>query len=282
MPLSRSSAGFRIFPETGGRVPLLLAALLLTGCTTPEAPPGVTSVADLVLPFDAYKPASGQRALLANAHNLLVVRCMRRHGVTVDPPGEDAAAIAAADPGNTRRYGVADPRQAAEHGYHLAGGPPVKPWTAKLSRVARRQLNGRQGCLDRADAQLSRGATKADWSWLALQDSLTLEQAAREPAVSQAADRWKACMERAGHAYPSPEAAIADRRWHLEKPEVSDEEKQTASADVACKWSSGLVAAWYAADADLQRAVVRDNDRRFAAFRDNLSKRLDRATALLT
>jgi hypothetical protein len=62
---------------------------------------------------------------------------------------------------------------------------------------------------------------------------------------------------------------------------VTEEEKQTATADTACKWSSGLVAAWYAADAELQRAVIRDNADRFAALRANLKQRLSRASRLL-
>jgi hypothetical protein len=89
-------------------------------------------------------------------------------------------------------------------------------------------------------------------------------------------------MGQAGESYPAPEAAIADSRWDLDKPAVSEDEKQTATADTTCKWSSGLVAAWFTADAELQRAVVRDNPDRFAALRDNLKQRLARASALLT
>ncbi|WP_043615288.1 hypothetical protein [Nonomuraea candida] len=298
MPLSdKGSAGFRAWPpETGCRGLVLGSALLLTttaaACAADvPAPPapvrGVTSVSELVLPFDAYKTTPQQRAVLGNAHNRLVVRCMRKRGITVSPPAEDPAVIAKVDPGNSRRYGVTDPEAARSHGYHLARPPSpdtTGSWAGKLPERTRHRLYGTaadRGCLDRASLTLSKGARKADWPWLALQDSLTLEQAAKHPSVTTAVKRWQACMSRAGHDYPNPEAAIADGRWDLDEPAVTEEEKQTATADTSCKWSSGLVAAWYAADAELQRAVVRDNPERFAALRANLKQRLNRASRLL-
>lgn len=295
MPLSdNGSAGFRAWPpETGWRglvagTLLLSAAACATAQPTPErAPAGVTSVSQLVLPFDAYKPTPEQRAVLGNAHNHLVVRCMRRRGLTVTPPAETAAELAAIDPGNSRRYGVVDTGAAERYGYHLARPPSPDTsaaWAAKLPKHTRHRLYGTaadRGCLDRASSTLDGGAPKADWSWLGLQDSLTLEQAAKAPKVIAAVRRWQSCMSQAGHSYPAPEAAIADSRWDLDKPRITEEEKQTATADTTCKWSSGLVAAWFAADAELQRALVRDNGERFTALAANLRERLRRASRLL-
>ncbi|WP_188189200.1 hypothetical protein [Nonomuraea sp. SYSU D8015] len=296
MPLTRNgSAGFRAWPPETGRRGLLAGTLLLTcaaGCAA-DAPPrqtpvtGVTSVSQLVLPFDAYKTTPEQRATLGNAHNLLVVRCMRKQGIAIEPPGDNAATIATVDPGNSRRYGVVDPEAARRYGYHLARPPSpdtTASWAGKLPKPARHRLYGTaadRGCLDRATLSLERGARKADWPWLSLQDSLTLEQAAKHPSVTGAVRRWQACMGQAGHSYPAPEAAIADRRWNLDEPAVTEDERQTATADTRCKWSSGLVAAWYAADAELQRAVIRDNAGRFAALRANLEHRLKRAAGVL-
>ncbi|SDJ92860.1 hypothetical protein [Nonomuraea jiangxiensis] len=272
---------------------LLPAVLVSAACATtrepvPAAPAkGVSSVKELVLPFDAYKTTPEQRAILGNAHNHLVVRCMRKQGITIAPPAEDPDTLAAIDPGNSRRYGVADTEAARRHGYHLARPPSpdtTGAWTGKLSKTTRHRLYGTaadRGCLDRATQTLDTGARKADWAWLSLQDSLTLEQAAKHPSVTGAAQRWQACMSQAGHPYPAPEAAIADSRWDLDEPAVSEDEKQVATADTTCKWSSGLVAAWFAADAALQRAVIRDNADRFAAFQENLRHRLARASALL-
>ncbi|MGW0802168.1 hypothetical protein [Nonomuraea sp. NPDC002799] len=294
MPLSiNGSAGFRAWPPETGCRGLLAGALLLmsaAACAAEEPArqtPGITSVSHLVLPFDAYKTTPEQRAVLGNAHNHLVVRCMRKLGITVRPPAEEATAIAAIDPGNTRRYGVADTASAGRYGYHLAQPPApdtTGAWAGKLPKPARHRLYGSaadRGCLDRATLALDKGARKADWPWLGLQDSLTLEQAAKHPAVTGAIERWRSCMSQAGHSYPAPEAAIADNRWDLDKPAVSEEEKQIATADTVCKWSSGLIAAWYAADAELQRAVIRDNSERFDALRVNLQQRLRRASRLL-
>ncbi|MCA2224198.1 hypothetical protein [Nonomuraea aurantiaca] len=293
-------AGFRSGrPETGrrGALPSPPAALwagaslllVVTACAAaprPDEPsvPSVASVADLVLPFDAYKPTPEQRVLLANAQARLVARCMRRHGVSAAPPMVAVAAVRAGDPGNTRRYGVADPAQAALTGYHLSrldshARPPQ--WEANLSKTARTHLYGEtadSGCMSRAAAVLTRGAEPADWPWLAVQDAETLEKAATDPAVVQAATRWRACMVKAGYAYPTAEAAIADARWNLDHPRVTAEEKRTATADTRCKWESGLVAAWFAADSALQRKVVAGNPDRFAALRANLGSRLARAS----
>ncbi|MEV1166946.1 hypothetical protein [Nonomuraea sp. NPDC049784] len=294
MPLNNHwSSGFRAWlPEAGG---LLAGALLLisaAGCAAHEPAPrasvkDVSSVSELVLPFDAYKTTPEQRAILGNAHNQLVVRCMRKKGTTIDLPEEDPVTIAAVDPGNSRRYGVSDTVAAKNFGYHLARlhfPDMTGAWAGKLSKPARHRLYGSavdRGCLDKATLTLGKGAQKADWPWLALQDSLTLEQAAKHPSVTEAVKRWQSCMSQAGHSYQAPEAAIADSRWKLDKPAISEKEKQVAFADTTCKWSSGLIAAWFAADAELQRTLIRDNPERFAALRANLKQRLARASGLL-
>ncbi|MEV0235102.1 hypothetical protein [Nonomuraea sp. NPDC050786] len=285
----------RVRPPQAGCRGLLAGTLLLisaAACAADEPAPrapvkSVSSVSELVLPFDAYKTTPEQRAILGNAHNRLVEGCMRKKGIAIDLPEEDPVTIAAVDPGNSRRYGVADTVATKNFGYHLARLPSpdtTGSWTGRLSKPARHRLYGNavdRGCLDRATQALGKGAQKADWPWLTLQDSLTLEQAAKHPSVTAAAERWQSCMSQAGHPYPTPEAAIADGRWKLDKPAISEEEKQVAYADTTCKWSSGLIAAWFAADAELQRALIRDNPERFAELRANLKQRLARASGLL-
>ncbi|MGI5267905.1 hypothetical protein ACQEUU_01985 [Nonomuraea sp. CA-218870] len=314
----------------------LAAVSVATGCTSAPPPQGpvVASVFDLVLPFDAYKPAPGQRALLDAAHRALVTRCLGRRTGPVPP--------APPDPGNTRRYGVADPEQAHRFGYHLPttaspttgreGGArrvPAKErphHTEKERRQAdrpgserRRTANERAGrsakqerrgdgrrasrsarekrradrlreerlyarllrqCEGRAAERL--GPTgRAPWRWLARRDARTLERAAARPEVRQAVTAWAACMRAAGHPYPSPQAAIADPRWSLDDPVISADEKRVAMADTACKWSSGLVAHWFTADAALQRKLVRKHAGRFALLRADVNERVQRATTLL-
>ncbi|QYC45769.1 hypothetical protein Nocox_41130 [Nonomuraea coxensis DSM 45129] len=289
MPLTTNGgAGFLTWPRGTGCRALLAGTSLLavTACGT-ETPARPEAATRLVLPFDAYRTTPGQRATLGDAHNLLVRRCMRARGVAVEPPAEDPALIAALDPGNSRRYGVVDTVAAGRHGYHLARPPSpdtTAAWAAALPAATRDHLygdGGRGGCLDRASRVLARGAPKADWPWFSRQDALTLERSARTPGVVAAAGRWRACMSRSGHGYPSPEAAIGDRRWDLDERTVTEDEKRTAVADTRCKWSSGLVAAWHAADVELQRALVRDHAARFAALRADLAHRLRRASAVL-
>ncbi|MFI7615899.1 hypothetical protein ACIBP6_32240 [Nonomuraea terrae] len=274
----------------------MLLAVVTAACAAeqpqPPAPPaptqGVTVVEKLVLPFDAYKTTPKQRAVLGNAHNRLLVACMREHGITVTPPAEDPKTLAAIDPGNSRRYGVTDIDAARTHGYHLARPPApntTDAWAAKLPEQTRQRLYGTaadRGCVDQATLGLDKGAPKADWPWLAQQDSVTLEQAAKDPSVVTAVKRWRECMSKAGHSYASPEAAIGDKRWNLDQPQVSEAEKRTATDDTTCKWSSGLVLAWYTADAERQDKVITDNPARFSALRANLKQRLKRASAVLS
>ncbi|MFC4011816.1 hypothetical protein ACFOY2_31615 [Nonomuraea purpurea] len=297
MPLrNNGSAGFRAWPPETGRRRLVAGALLLvttSACAADESPRqapsrGITSVSQLVLPFDAYKTTPEQRAILDNAHNHLVVRCMSKQGIAIKPPAQNKQDLAARDPGNSRRYGVADTEVAKRNGYHLASSTApdtTTAWAEKLPKPARHRLYGtatQQGCVDHATSTMDKGARKADWPWLSLQDSLTLEQAAKHPSVIEAMKRWQSCMSGQGHSYPDPEAAIADSRWNLEKPDVTEDEKQTAITDTRCKWSSGLIRAWYAADLELQRAIVRDNADRFTALRDNLEHRLREASRLVS
>ncbi|MFG1946105.1 hypothetical protein [Nonomuraea sp. NPDC048826] len=254
-----------------------LVVSVAAGCAgAPPAPgPVAGSVDDLVLPFDAYKPAPGQRALLDTARRALVTRCLSRRGGRRGP-----VPLAPPDPGNSRRYGVADPAQAAEFGYHLPAAQAEPAGSGKRAKKARRHPAGLRACEERAAVRLA-SSGQAPWTWLARRDARTLERSAARPEVRQAVTGWVACMRSAGHPYPSPEAAIGDPRWALDKPVISADEKRTAIADTACKWSSGLVARWFAADAALQRRLVHKHAGRFALLRADLNERVRRATTLL-
>lgn len=340
-----------------------LALSLAAGCThaPPPEEPAVASADDLLLPFDAYKPTPGQRALLDTAHRSLVSRCLKRRGISrrllPAPP----------DPRNSRRYGVVDHDQAHRFGYHLpttdepaesgktdgagrtrrtdrsettsssrktrttetpdrsgtvrqvgSGKTRTAETTNRAGKVRRSEATGRSGAARQAETTGRSGAARRDgrsgearrgekarhhlyvlpwcegraaerlapsdrapWDWLAQRDTRTLERSSTRPAVRAAITGWVACMREAGHPYPSPEAAIGDPRWDLDKRAISADEKRTAVADVVCKWSSGLVARWFAADAALQRALVHKHAGRFALLRADLNERVQRATILL-
>ncbi|MDA0639889.1 hypothetical protein [Nonomuraea ferruginea] len=358
-----------------------LALSLAAGCTHAPIPeePAVASAEDLLLPFDAYKPTPGQRALLDTAHRSLVSRCLKRRGISrrllPAPP----------DPRNSRRYGVVDHDQAHRFGYHLpTTDEPAEPGktdgagktrrtdrsettsssrktrttettdrsgtvrqvgsgktrtaetTGRSGKIRRSEATGRSGAARQPETTGRSGAARRDgrsgaarrdgrsgaarrdgrsgearrgekarrhlyvlpwcegraaerlapserapWDWLAQRDTRTLERSSTRPQVREAIMGWVACMRDAGHPYPSPEAAIGDPRWDLDKRAISADEKRTAVADVVCKWSSGLVARWFAADAALQRALVHKHAGRFALLRADLNERVQRATTLL-
>ncbi|MFD2357371.1 hypothetical protein ACFSTC_60960 [Nonomuraea ferruginea] len=359
-----------------------LALSLAAGCTHAPIPeePAVASAEDLLLPFDAYKPTPGQRALLDTAHRSLVSRCLKRRGISRSAPADPRptratpaataswtttrpTASATTSPpltnrpslgrptargktrrtdrsettsssrktrttettdrsGTVRQVGSGKTRTAETTGRsgkirrsEATGrsGAARQPETTGRSGAARRdgrsgaarrdgrsgaaRRDGRSGearrgekarrhlyvlpwCEGRAAERLA-PSERAPWDWLAQRDTRTLERSSTRPQVREAIMGWVACMRDAGHPYPSPEAAIGDPRWDLDKRAISADEKRTAVADVVCKWSSGLVARWFAADAALQRALVHKHAGRFALLRADLNERVQRATTLL-
>lgn len=218
---------------------------------------------------------------------------LRPSFLTPSPRPSDDAKVRTPAPGRGAEQGAPRPSSltapAASHDRKVRAPAPRRrdgndrhgrKDSRKKARKAERRLIATGECEARAVKQLGPSA-KAPWRWLARRDAQTLERSSAHPAVEQAKTQWAECMRRAGHPYPTPEDAIADPRWHLEKPEVGELERRTAVADATCKWSSGLVARWFEADTAVQRELVREHAGRFALLRADLSERVQRATALL-
>lgn len=223
----------------------------------------------LVLPFDRYVLSLGEYYTVSNASDLLVEKCMKRHGYDwerIDRP------LDAAEAKNRRRYGVIESAVADRFGYH-APEKLLNPYDVRQREEARERkltagakaaaLSSGDGCVALADKRLS-GGREPDYDKLSEFDARIFENAQKVPAVEGAFESWSACMREAGFEYDEPDEAVRNSRWWSEEPGPGESagasrlEKATASADVRCKERSDLVRLWYGAEKKLERRQIEE------------------------
>lgn len=246
----------------------------------PAGSPGTSPAADgPVLPLDRYLLTPAEDARLNRAHRLLIERCTRRFGLAMP-----AVAASPPPPGgpNARRYGINDPATARLLGYRVrAGQPPADRRSPDPTRSADLTLeavlggrgastvNGRRvppgGCFGEARRRLSGGVAEPADMFLAQRLNQDSFGAARgHPRVRAVVEAWSACMRAAGFRYADPLRPPADP---LFRAAVTERETRTATADVACKRRTGLVAVWSAVEANLQRSYIATHRARLEEIR---------------
>ncbi|WP_147375529.1 hypothetical protein [Jiangella rhizosphaerae] len=260
------------------------------GCASdpgaPPAPPGEADAAHLALPIEPYLVGPDDAAVLDRATVTLVERCLRRFGEDADLP--------VPDPGprlgpTERRYGLTDPAVAATHGYHLAGdatrsGPaPVAVDDTVLlgattpgATVAGLAVP-EGGCVGEASRAVGGAPGSAEIVQRINADSVS--GAMTDPRVVAAFAAWSACMADAGYDYDDPWQPPADG-W-LEDATPSTEEIAVATADVACKESTRLVAIWHHVDVELQEELVAAHEAELALVERDNRRRLEAAREVL-
>jgi hypothetical protein len=206
--------------------------------------------------LDSYllSVAEGQR--LARASRELVRRCMAARGLAY---GTAEPVAVGPRTWNERRYGLADPAQAAL-GYWPAERVPVaRPRHGAQPAAVTAALTGDSGCAAAASRELTaRDPAGAD-RYLAQRlstDSFFASQ--RDPAVRAVVAAWSECVRRAtGTRYGSPLDAAADRRFAGRT--AGGTEIATAKADVACKERTHLIGVWAGVESRLQGALIARN-----------------------
>ncbi|MFJ9031064.1 hypothetical protein ACIRQP_21530 [Streptomyces sp. NPDC102274] len=280
------------------------AALLLTSCVGPSAGgssagssagpqlPVVTSLPRLALPFDTYKWTPSELWRYERARRLLAQDCLEDRGIGVVLPEKEAPPAAPYD--NSRRYGVVDPEASAQYGYHVPDmwssqarrlRAEAIEWGQLLRPEEERALYGdadQQGCYGVADAVLERTAPGTESSWLTVQSVQSLRRTENTAEVNRARGAWTACMKQKGFRYDHPDRAIGDRVWDLDAPTISAREIDTATADVRCKHSSGLLTTWHEAERTLQRQVIARHTKTFARLAADKRAQLATINRLLT
>jgi hypothetical protein len=240
------------------------------------------------MPLDAYRLGSADMKRLESAVYTLASACMEEFGLSWPPPA-DADGPATAD---SRRYGVADERFVAKFGYSppapddmtwddiAKAGEESRKRTAAIPEVTRkvytgegvRERKGRQvpegGC--RGEAYRKIGMKDLEVPYDSEMDRIELaewKRARKSEIVERSAAEWRLCMEERGFQYKSPEEVIERPRWASEdKPpswvdmtKPSQEEIDTAKADVHCKKSALFVETWQAVEIRNQRVAIEEN-----------------------
>ncbi|SEF08219.1 hypothetical protein [Jiangella alba] len=245
-----------------------VAGSLPAAGSAPAAGPSLT------LPLDAYALTTEEGRELGSAAEARVRECASALGLD-DAAVEPLPFGSAADgpDRHDRRYAVADPEIAAEHGYHPPPTTDVRRafyeahTDAELEVLVGVTADGAAttrddvpegGCLGAA-AQAASVASES--SLRAGQDLVSAVQAdawhaaLADPRVLDAFAAWSACMAGAGYHYAAPMDANDDPRWWTSESAGPDE-LATAAADVACKSSTGLIPVWSAVEAEHQAALI--------------------------
>lgn len=246
------------------------------------------------LPIAAYSYTDAEYALIETAQQLLARDCMKSFGLSYRPPGEPASATA-----SNRRYGMSNMRDATHYGYRLPPQPPEPEpeLTAAQKKVlygSRSTANGGArnreleyrgkaipdtGCLGSAIRKFAKpyeypaGVTTAsNISTDSYQDSL------RDPEVKSLFKRWSACMKAKGYTYASPLEPF--RTPAFNRGEVTQKERKTATADVACKQSTNLLESWLDVETRIQQEMIRKHTKVLRRLKELHREKVDAARKL--
>jgi hypothetical protein len=248
-------------------------------------PPPSRLALELKLPLDRYSLSIDQIYTVEAGAGVLTARCMRKLGL--DWPSVEYGAQG--DWRNRRRYGVIELDVAHAFGYHAVPAllAPTTIYNEKvrryrsLSRAQREAAyNVRDGCVDRGVRELSAHAPTVDRSLLGRLDHESLTRSLQQPAVRPALRGWRRCMRQHGHPYASPLAASADPRWSQQE-KATAVERLTATVDVQCQRTSGLIRSWRRSEVRLQRELIRSHDSALRKLSDADDALLEAARALL-
>lgn len=255
----------------------------------------------VALPLDAYAFSDKEAQVIGQATEASVMECFQAYGfAAADAEPLPVGSGGAKTERHARRYAVADAEVAATYGYHPPQNGDVRrdfyeAHTAEELQVlvgptegksAVSQYRGRAvpqgGCLGQAVAAVAAGDAAAQRAGEELVSSVQADAwnaSLRDPRVLDVFAAWSACMAEAGYSYEAPMQANDDPAW--QSPTASPEEIATATADVACKEKTDLVAVWSSVEAEHQAGSIAKHQKRFDAYRAVLDQQVADARAAL-
>lgn len=267
------------------------------GTAVAGAMAGSSSAAGLTLPLDAYAITAAEGRVLGSAAEARVRECATALGLDAAaieplPVAADVADVAAR---HDRRYAVADPEVAAEHGYHPPPSTDVRREfyeahtdaelevlvgvTADGAATTRDDVpeGGCLGAASRPDSVASESSLRAGQDLVSAVQADAWHAALADPRVLDAFAAWSACMADAGYDYAAPMDANDDPRWWTSDAAGPDE-LATAVADVACKSSTGLIHVWSAVEAGYQSQFIAASQAELDAYRALLDQQVSAAS----
>ncbi|MEJ8645340.1 hypothetical protein WKI68_37270 [Streptomyces sp. MS1.HAVA.3] len=255
---------------------LASTAVLLTGCSAAEAGganpdtpgkpiaigqvPKITDAEQLTLPLDAYQLSPRDARKVQDALDTLVTDCMTKQGFAWAPPQRPPVREGSR---NGRRYGLLDPEEGSQTGYHVTGttgqGAKGKEQGQDGSATAQ-EAAGQCVLTQRAKLNGQQKADKAASGPDELVERLVVENASRaerDPQVRAVWSQWSDCMDQAGYSYDGPWDSNNDREFAT--PEPTDKERAVASADAKCKQKHNVAGVWMAVETAYQKRAIETN-----------------------
>lgn len=266
----------------------------------PDLDPTIIASADprnTARPLDAYAPTDEATRLVNRARIIVGDRCMARFGFQPEPGWQPEGTA----PLRTwARYGLWDPAPAEEHGYmpppdpNQMTNPPIRfmesqdainVYLGDVTQYAGQEVppGGCQG--EELRAVFGSESELAQSGYVADLDREALIRAAQDSRVVPLMDAWRECVKAAGWEYADVMAPFA--YWSTRRGEdkwvtvISEEEKQSARADIQCKTSTGLLGTWLAADIAYQNAIIEREGERLREWAQAIDRRVGRANEIL-
>lgn len=208
------------------------------------------------LPIEAYMPTKTEKRLVSSARDTVIKECMGQAGYPDWTPAPDLPTVG----GNTLtdwRYGIHDLEQARQFGYHP---DPEQQAAYDEALAADQSAEADEGVLQGCASQASGTAPSLHQSPLVDQISGDAYHQARDtPKVKEVSADWAACMKNKGYTYAAPMDASDDSRFSTGPDEISQSEKDTALADVACRDKYHVEKVWFDAEVAIQSKAIAEH-----------------------
>ncbi|MFD6914220.1 hypothetical protein [Streptomyces virginiae] len=286
-----------------------VAGMVLGGCSTPAQERSEYENLQVSTPLDDYLPSGEQMETLHRAEARLTNECLKRLAFE-DNPLPEGGGRGRADERHPE-FIVIPVRQAKDRGYSSLPdiGLVSDSWDAKTTKIQQDLLKGRVkeflgnpvpdgGCNREAAEQITRGSEipdKISGGGVVItrrQDAAptglgeahvgiirldAINRTKQDSRVLEMVKHWADCMADRGHPYKTPEDAANDKRWTGEG--VSQQEKDTAVADMQCKQQVKYLDVMVEVQSGYERQVIHERSAELAILHTNVRKWVENASA---
>ena len=196
-----------------------------------------------------------------------------------------------------RRYGISDPDEAAQYGYHLPdypSNPAVSPPPSSAEALVLLGHSGsgsspsavssyhglaipKNGCIGSSTAKLG---ANLDTQLPDQLDYTSLSKSQADPVVQTALHEWSACMKSKGYTVDTPFNApkLAPSSTG---PAPTSQEIAIAVEDVACKKQTNLIRIWFTAETAVQQQQVEQNQLALSQLRQQIDAAVKAAAEVI-
>ncbi|MFG3722082.1 hypothetical protein ACGF8D_30230 [Streptomyces massasporeus] len=257
---------------------------------SPRARMAPKPIAGLHLPIEDYMPSPSEIYEENSAWVAVITACLKRYGITNSTP---TPAFRGPKTLLELRYGTSDVDWASRYGYWMPGddrpapsAPSPHPDEAKLMTGVVRTYAGKAvptgGCVQEARASTSGDPDISSARYNQLINvtsqlaSKTFRLARKQQTVRRTEEAWSACMKAEGYSFPADVFAASDSlQLPAQRPAPAKDSKEvaTAAADSRCVQKSGVIQAWFAAEAKLQKKAISQKPAEWAKLRQSYRAR---------